>query len=81
MSTLFDIKAPKKPANLSVNSDLLNQAKDLKMNISAVLESALIESIKKARQEKWLHENKAAMKEYNERIKQQGLFSDDMRTF
>jgi antitoxin CcdA len=81
LSTLFDISAPKKPTNLTVNSDLLNQAKDLKMNISSVLESALIESIKKAKKEVWINENKTAMKEYNERIKQQGLFSDEIRTF
>ncbi|HPX25312.1 MAG TPA: type II toxin-antitoxin system CcdA family antitoxin [Treponemataceae bacterium] len=81
MSTIHDVSAPKKPANLTVNSDLLNQAKALKMNISAVLESALIESIKKAKQEEWTRENESAMKEYNERIKEYGLFSDEMRTF
>jgi len=81
MSTLFDISAPKKPTNLTVNSDLLSQAKDLKMNISSVLESALIESIKKAKKEDWINENKTAMKNYNERIKEYGLFSDEIRTF
>jgi len=81
MSTLFDISAPKKPTNLTVNSDLLNQAKDLKMNISSVLESALIESIKKAKKEVWINENKTAMKDYNEKIKEYGLFSDEIRTF
>jgi len=81
LSTLFDISAPKKPTNLTVNSDLLNQAKDLKMNISSVLESALIESIKKAKKEVWINENKTAMKEYNEKIKEYGLFSDEIRTF
>lgn len=81
LSTLFDISAPKKPTNLTVNSDLLNQAKDLKMNISSVLESALIESIKKAKKEVWINENKTAMKNYNEKIKEYGLFSDEIRTF
>jgi antitoxin CcdA len=81
LSTLFDISAPKKPTNLTVNSDLLNQAKDLKMNISSVLESALIESIKKAKKEVWINENKTAMKDYNEKIKEYGLFSDEIRTF
>ena len=81
LSTLFDISAPKKPTNFTVNSDLLNQAKDLKMNISSVLESALIESIKKAKKEVWINENKTAMKDYNEKIKEYGLFSDEIRTF
>jgi len=44
MRQIFDTNAPKKPANLSVNSDLLNEEKALKINLSATLESALIKN-------------------------------------
>ncbi|MFZ4617014.1 MAG: type II toxin-antitoxin system CcdA family antitoxin [Rectinemataceae bacterium] len=45
MQVVFDSNAPKKPTNLSINSDLLNQAKNLHINVSAVLESALAENL------------------------------------
>ncbi len=42
MPQAFDTHAPKKPTNVSINSDLLLKAKALKINLSATLESALI---------------------------------------
>ena len=33
MQTVFNPQAPKKPTNVSVNSDLLAQAKALKINL------------------------------------------------
>ena len=41
METLFDSNAPKKPTNLSLNSDLLEKSRKLKINLSATLEEAL----------------------------------------
>jgi len=41
MLVCYNPGAPKKPTNLTVNSNLLNQAKSLNINISSVLESAL----------------------------------------
>lgn len=38
MSQLYNINAPKKPTNLSVNSDLLKRARALNVNLSATLE-------------------------------------------
>ncbi len=35
MQDLYDIHAPKKATNLSLNSDLLQKARDLKVNLSA----------------------------------------------
>ena len=37
MIQLFDAQAPKKPANLSINSDLLAKARALNINLSATL--------------------------------------------
>ena len=41
--TLFDTKAPKKATNLSINADLLQQAKHKNINLSKELELRLIE--------------------------------------
>lgn len=43
----YDLSAPKKPTNLTVNSDLLAQAKALGINLSQVLEQSLTQEVKK----------------------------------
>jgi len=48
MQQIYDTNAPKKPINLSVNSDLLNKAKALKINLSATFEAALLNELKAA---------------------------------
>jgi len=42
----YDAHAPKRPANLSVNEDLLRQAKELGINLSATLEAELARIIR-----------------------------------
>lgn len=81
MKTLYNPSAPKKPANLSVNSDLLNQAKNLNINLSQVLEHGLAVQVKQRRREQWLAENRAALDAYNKHIERDGLFGDSLRSF
>jgi Post-segregation antitoxin (ccd killing mechanism protein) encoded by the F plasmid len=81
MLTLYDRNAPKKPTNLTVNSDLLSKAKDLKINISAVLESALEETLKQKKRQEWISTNKDSIDGYNSVINDVGIFSDSMRSF
>ncbi len=73
--------AAKKSANLSINSDLLRQAKELNINLSQTLELQLIAIIRQANQSQWLEENRAALAEYNRRIESNGAFSDGLRRF
>ncbi|MGR8953337.1 MAG: type II toxin-antitoxin system CcdA family antitoxin [Gammaproteobacteria bacterium] len=81
MLTLYDIHAPKKAANLSVNSDLLKKAKDLDINLSAALEQILAELIKTKQQEAWLKENRKSIERYNCHVEEHGVFSDGLRGF
>lgn len=81
MSAAFDLDAPKKAANLSVNSDLLRRARALNINLSATLEAALAEVLKSHEREQWLAENRAAMAAYNAMVERDGVFSDGQRTF
>lgn len=82
MSTLhFDASAPKKATNLSINSDLLRQAKELNINLSQQVESFLSELVRKAKQQQWLAENAEAIAAYNERIEKEGVFSEGLRRF
>jgi antitoxin CcdA len=81
MVHLYDRNAPKKPTNLTVNSDLLSKAKDLHINISAVLEFALEETLKQKRQKDWIIQNSEAITSYNKAVSDFGVFSDDLRAF
>lgn len=81
MNTAFDVQAPKKPANVSINSDLLAKAKALQINLSATLEQALAELVNTRQRELWRRENQAAIKAYNQLVEEQGVFGDDLRSF
>ena len=81
MVLTYNRNAPKKPTNLTINSDLLNKAKELKINISSVLEHALAEKVKQSKQDQWLLENSESIASYNQNIEAFGLFSDTERTF
>lgn len=78
---VFDPTAPKKSANLSINADLLQQAKQLNINLSQTLEQHLSEIVRQAQRSQWLAENKGALDEYNRRIESRGTFSDGLRRF
>jgi antitoxin CcdA len=81
MEPAFDLNAPKKATNLSINSDLLKQAKALKINISQTLENHLAQLVREARRQQWVAENQSAISDYNQRVEQQGVFSDKLRSF
>lgn len=78
---IFNHAAPKKSANLSINADLLRQAKQLNINLSQTLEQHLAEIIRQAQRSQWLAENKNALDDYNRRIEKHGTFSDGLRRF
>lgn len=81
MHTGYRLDAPKKPVNLSLNSDLLKMGKDLGLNLSSVAEAALAQAVKDSMAERWLQENADAIQAYNQRIEAHGVFSDGARTF
>ena len=81
MPTTYDTQAPKRAANLSINADLLSKARELNINLSATLEQALVEALRKKARDRWVAENKAAMEAYNEHVDKHGVFSDGMRSF
>jgi antitoxin CcdA len=80
MTHSYDLSAPKKSANLSINSDLLEKARRLKLNLSATLERALAEQVQHAERERWLEENRHAIDAANRLAAEHGLFSDSYQT-
>jgi antitoxin CcdA len=82
MSTnLYDTQAPKKSTNLSINSDLLRQARDYHINLSKALEQRLVEILLEEKRRQWQEENREAIAAYNRHIEADGVFSDGLRRF
>lgn len=81
MLSSYDHNAPKKPTNLSINSDLLSKAKALDINLSAALEQTLAEAVRKRLREQWLAANQEAIDAYNRQVQDHGTFSDGLRSF
>lgn len=81
MEPLFDLQAPKKPTNLSLNIDLLKKSKAMNINLSATLERALTEILAKTEAEKWIEDNKNPILAYNTFVEENGCFSDEFREF
>jgi antitoxin CcdA len=81
MQSRYLADAPKKPVNLSLNSDLLRLGKELGLNLSSVAEEALAYAVNARLAERWGVENQSAIAAYNRRIEKLGVFSDGLRTF
>ena len=69
----------KRAVNLSVNAELLDQAKSLDINLSATLERALEAEVRSRKRELWLAENREAITAYNEHVREHGVFSPMFR--
>jgi antitoxin CcdA len=69
----YDLNAPKKATNVSVNSDLLRQAKALGVNVSALAERSLAAHVKEIKISRWQEENKEAIESYNAMIRKEGI--------
>jgi len=73
--------SPKRPANVSVRADLLEQARRHDINLSRTLEDRLVELLREKERDAWLARNRAAIEAYNKRVERDGVFSDGLRTF
>ena len=70
-------RTPKKRAvNLFVDTELLDGARRLQINLSDTLEQRLRAIVKAEMEKRWLQENRAAIEAYYRRVAQHGLLSD-----
>lgn len=67
-------RPPRAPVNVTVDRELLAEARALGIPISGTLEEALQARVLAVRQARWLEENREAIAEYNERVKREGTF-------
>lgn len=69
-----DIHSPtRKPTNLTIRKDILEEAKSLKLNTSKAAEFGILQAIKELKSKEWIEQNHEAITAHNERIKKQGV--------
>lgn len=71
----------RKATNLSIRSDLLEQARQLNINLSREFEQFLAEVVRQRQQERWREANQDAIDAYNRHLDRDGLWSDGLRSF
>ena len=71
--------ARKRATNLTLDSDLVEAARALEINVSEACERGLADEVKKARETKWLDENRPALLAWNAWIEQNGMPYDEYR--
>lgn len=76
----FD-NAPKKATNLSLNSKVLEVARELGMNVSQTVDALLAKEVERRYWEGWNERNKEAIEAYNTRIRRDGVWGAKYRTF
>ncbi len=63
----------RRPTNVSLASDLIEQAKQLEINVSQACEKGLAAEVKKAREDKWIEQNWEAIQFWNDYVEKNGL--------
>jgi antitoxin CcdA len=71
----------RKAVNLSLDKDVVAEAKELGINLSQVCERGLISEIATARGDKWLRDNIGALEAWNVWIAENGLPLEEHRQF
>lgn len=71
--------APKRPTNLSLNSKVLELAKELGINLSQTVDALLEQEVRRLQRERWSERNRAAIEAYNARIEREGTFAQQVQ--
>lgn len=73
--------AQKRPTNVSLSADLIDEAKALKVNVSKACEKGLREQVALSRAEQWREENREAIQYWNAHVDKHGLPLGQFRMF
>jgi len=74
-------EGPKKATNVSLNAELVEEARKLGINVSEACQSGLAAQVKAARDAAWKEENRAAIESWNDYIRKNGMPYDTYRQF
>lgn len=73
--------APKRATNVSLPSDLIEEARRLNINISKACEQGLERQVAKSRADRWQEENREAIEYWNAWVEEHGLPLAEYRQF
>lgn len=71
----------RKPTNISLDADLLRDAREFDINVSRACEQGLAQEVRKRKWAKWQEDNREAIEAYNRRVAQHGIASDYLYDF
>jgi len=71
----------KKAVNVSIPAELLDAARAEDINLSATLQAAIEQQVRRRRREKWLERNAEGIAAYNRDVDEHGTFGDALRSF
>ena len=66
-------KSQRKSVNISIESRLIQEAKELGINISRAAEESIEKAVSEEKSRRWLLENKEAIENWNEYVLKNGL--------
>lgn len=82
MASIYDLGAPKRPVNLTLNEDLVSHARQCTDNLSGLVESLLSDFVGRERQRRAAEVNlaQAAAEMWNRFDEEFGSFADEHST-
>lgn len=78
MQIYYNTKAPRRHVNLTANSDLVDQVRKEKGNLSALFEQSMKTFLAERELTRWQVENKASFDSYNRMIEDRGPIAEDI---
>ncbi|QKC86036.1 MULTISPECIES: type II toxin-antitoxin system CcdA family antitoxin [Mesorhizobium] len=75
------LNAIRQPANLSIDSNLMREAKGLDVNVSRAAEAGIAEAVAAEKTRLWKLENRATMDAWNDYVEKNGIPLDEYRQF
>jgi antitoxin CcdA len=79
LRALANAPTERRTVKVSLNADLVREARDYHLNLSVTLERALVAQLRQSRAERWLAENKDGIAAYNALVEHHGAFADTLR--
>ena len=75
------LNAIRQPANLSIDSNLMREAKGIDVNVSRAAEAGIAEAVAAEKTRLWKLENRATMDAWNDYIDKTGIPLQEYRQF
>lgn len=74
-------KPQRKPTNLSIDRQLLEEARELQVNLSRAAENGLMLAVAEVKAKRWRESNAAALQSSNDYVEKHGLPLEKYRQF